>query len=177
MTKSLKARGRSLRQEVSTRVQRYNDHATSLTGRKHKAPTPQTDAAATDLFSPLMSGAEAGSDAAKASADGPDREVTSYWDYPMTLDYVVDVALQTGGRLPYVEGQSIGVLPPGTDAKTGKPHQQRLYSIASSRYGDDGGGNATAVPKLLGVLSLGGCRYDFDPRDAPGGVAASPRVH
>ena len=58
---------------------------------------------------------------------------------------ICHIALQTGGRLPYVEGQSIGVLPPGIDAKTGKPHQQRLYSIASSRYGDDGGGTSVSL--------------------------------
>lgn len=43
-------------------------------------------------------------------------------------------------RLPkgfhYVEGQSLSVIPPGLDAKTGKPHKPRLYSIASTRYGD-----------------------------------------
>ena len=37
------------------------------------------------------------------------------------------------------------MLPPGIDAKTGKPHQQRLYSIASSRYGDDGGGTSVSL--------------------------------
>jgi ferredoxin--NADP+ reductase len=35
----------------------------------------------------------------------------------------------------YVEGQSLSVIPPGTDDK-GKPHKPRLYSIASTRYGD-----------------------------------------
>ena len=58
---------------------------------------------------------------------------------------ICHVALQTGGRLPYVEGQSIGVLPPGTDPKTSKPHQQRLYSIASTRYGDDGAGDSVSL--------------------------------
>jgi ferredoxin--NADP+ reductase len=38
--------------------------------------------------------------------------------------------------LEYVEGQSIGIIPPGEDAK-GKPHKLRLYSIASTRHGDD----------------------------------------
>lgn len=42
----------------------------------------------------------------------------------------------SGGNLTYVEGQSIGIVPPGTDAK-GKPHKLRLYSIASSRIGDN----------------------------------------
>jgi benzoyl-CoA 2,3-dioxygenase component A len=36
---------------------------------------------------------------------------------------------------PVLEGQSIGVIPPGTD-KDGKPHYVRLYSIASSREGE-----------------------------------------
>jgi ferredoxin--NADP+ reductase len=41
-----------------------------------------------------------------------------------------------GSKLKYVEGQSIGIIPPGTDAK-GKPNKLRLYSIASTRHGDD----------------------------------------
>lgn len=41
----------------------------------------------------------------------------------------------SGGDLRYVEGQSIGIVPPGTDNK-GKPHKLRLYSIASTRHGD-----------------------------------------
>lgn len=41
-----------------------------------------------------------------------------------------------GSDLKYVEGQSIGIIPPGTDAK-GKPNKLRLYSIASTRHGDD----------------------------------------
>ncbi|MBT6094624.1 MAG: benzoyl-CoA 2,3-epoxidase subunit BoxA [Rhodospirillaceae bacterium] len=36
---------------------------------------------------------------------------------------------------PVLEGQSIGILPPGTDEK-GKPHRMRLYSIASPRDGE-----------------------------------------
>lgn len=36
----------------------------------------------------------------------------------------------------YVEGQSLSVIPPGVDSATGKPHKPRLYSIASTRYGD-----------------------------------------
>jgi ferredoxin--NADP+ reductase len=42
----------------------------------------------------------------------------------------------SGGNLHYVEGQSIGIIPEGTD-KNGKPHKLRLYSIASTRHGDD----------------------------------------
>jgi benzoyl-CoA 2,3-dioxygenase component A len=36
---------------------------------------------------------------------------------------------------PVLEGQSIGVIPPGTDA-AGRPHAMRLYSIASPRDGE-----------------------------------------
>ena len=36
---------------------------------------------------------------------------------------------------PVLEGQSIGVVPPGDDA-AGKPHAMRLYSIASARDGE-----------------------------------------
>ncbi len=39
------------------------------------------------------------------------------------------------GGLHYVEGQSIGIIPPGSDPN-GKPHKLRLYSIASTRHGD-----------------------------------------
>ncbi|MCX5943338.1 MAG: ferredoxin-NADP reductase, partial [Cyanobacteria bacterium] len=40
------------------------------------------------------------------------------------------------GNLHYVEGQSIGIIPDGQDAN-GKPHKLRLYSIASTRHGDN----------------------------------------
>jgi benzoyl-CoA 2,3-dioxygenase component A len=36
---------------------------------------------------------------------------------------------------PVLEGQSIGIVPPGTDAN-GKPHYVRLYSVASPREGE-----------------------------------------
>jgi ferredoxin--NADP+ reductase len=39
-------------------------------------------------------------------------------------------------HLEYVEGQSIGIVPAGEDAK-GKPHKLRLYSIPSTRHGDN----------------------------------------
>lgn len=36
---------------------------------------------------------------------------------------------------PVLEGQSIGILPPGTDS-AGRPHHVRLYSVASARDGE-----------------------------------------
>ncbi|MDO9149371.1 MAG: benzoyl-CoA 2,3-epoxidase subunit BoxA [Hydrogenophaga sp.] len=41
---------------------------------------------------------------------------------------------------PVLEGQSIGIIPPGLDAK-GKPHHARQYSIASPRNGERPGYN------------------------------------
>ena len=50
----------------------------------------------------------------------------------------------TGGHLNYVEGQSIGIIPDGEDA-AGKPHKLRLYSIASTRHGDDCADNTVSL--------------------------------
>ncbi|MFO0075066.1 MAG: phycobilisome linker polypeptide [Cyanobacteriota bacterium] len=47
-------------------------------------------------------------------------------------------------QLHYVEGQSIGIIPDGTDAN-GKPHKLRLYSIASTRHGDDLADNTVSL--------------------------------
>jgi len=46
------------------------------------------------------------------------------------------------GQMPFpvLEGQSIGILPPGVDA-SGKPHHARQYSIASPRNGERPGYN------------------------------------
>lgn len=46
---------------------------------------------------------------------------------------VLDIS---GGDLRYLEGQSVGIIPDGTDER-GKPHKLRLYSIASTRHGDN----------------------------------------
>lgn len=45
---------------------------------------------------------------------------------------------------PILEGQSIGIMPPGTDA-SGKPHYIRLYSVASPRDGERPGYNNLAL--------------------------------
>jgi ferredoxin--NADP+ reductase len=47
-------------------------------------------------------------------------------------------------QLQYVEGQSIGIIPEGSDAN-GKPHKLRLYSIASTRHGDDMAGHTVSL--------------------------------
>ncbi len=52
-------------------------------------------------------------------------------------------------RLPdgmhYVEGQSLSVIPPGIDPRTNKKYAPRLYSIASTRYGDVLDGNTISL--------------------------------
>ena len=53
-------------------------------------------------------------------------------DAPGDIEHVV---MRLPAGMHYVEGQSLSVIPPGTDDK-GKPHKPRLYSIASTRYGD-----------------------------------------
>jgi len=47
-------------------------------------------------------------------------------------------------------GQSIGILPPGADAK-GKPHALRLYSVSSPSFGEYGNGRyySTTVKRVI----------------------------
>ncbi len=58
---------------------------------------------------------------------------TDYDTHHIVLDF---------GAMPFpvLEGQSIGVIPPGTDAK-GRTHHARQYSIASPRNGERAGHN------------------------------------
>jgi len=56
---------------------------------------------------------------------------------PQATGETCHIIIDHKGEFPYWEGQSWGVIPPGVREKDGKPHSVRLYSIASSRYGDD----------------------------------------
>eukprot|EP00850_Spirogloea_muscicola_P021580 SM000255S08759 [mRNA] locus=s255:62245:63683:+ [translate_table: standard] len=48
--------------------------------------------------------------------------------------------------MPYWEGQSYGIIPPGENPKKpGTPNTVRLYSIASTRYGDDFDGRTASL--------------------------------
>ena len=53
-------------------------------------------------------------------------------DAPGDIQHIL---LQLPKGMHYIEGQSISVIPPGV-AENGKKHKPRLYSIASTRYGD-----------------------------------------
>ena len=56
---------------------------------------------------------------------------------PKATGETCHIVIDHKGDFPFWEGQSWGVIPPGVREKDGKPHSVRLYSIASSRYGDD----------------------------------------
>jgi ferredoxin--NADP+ reductase len=56
---------------------------------------------------------------------------------PKATGETCHIVIDHKGDFPYWEGQSWGVIPPGVREKDGKPHSVRLYSIASTRYGDD----------------------------------------
>ena len=56
---------------------------------------------------------------------------------PKATGETCHIVIDHDSNFPYWEGQSWGVIPPGVREKDGKPHSVRLYSIASSRYGDD----------------------------------------
>jgi benzoyl-CoA 2,3-epoxidase subunit A len=47
-------------------------------------------------------------------------------------------------QFPVLEGQSIAIVPPGTQPN-GKPHEVRLYSIASARDGEKRNGNNVSL--------------------------------
>ena len=64
---------------------------------------------------------------------------------PKATGETCHIIIDHDGKAPYWEGQSFGVLPPGTREKDGKPHTVRLYSIAASRYGDDMSGQTTSL--------------------------------
>jgi len=62
------------------------------------------------------------------------------------------IVIDHDGNVPYWEGQSYGVIPPGENPKKpGAPNNVRLYSIASTRYGDsfDGKTGSLCVRRAL----------------------------
>lgn len=64
---------------------------------------------------------------------------------PQAVGETCNIVIDHFGKMPYWEGQSYGVIPPGINPKNGKPHTNRLYSIASTRYGDDMKGTTTTL--------------------------------
>lgn len=70
---------------------------------------------------------------------GKPAEMAVQGNYRLTDDPDHDVRhiiLDPGGKpFPVLEGQSVGIVPPGTDSE-GKPHLPRLYSVSSPRDGE-----------------------------------------
>jgi benzoyl-CoA 2,3-dioxygenase component A len=67
-------------------------------------------------------------------------EATAQGNYRLTADGadndVRHVILDLGAQpFPVLEGQSVGVIPPGADSE-GRPHLPRLYSVSSPRDGE-----------------------------------------
>jgi ferredoxin--NADP+ reductase len=67
---------------------------------------------------------------------------------PKATGETTHIIIDHEGKMPYWEGQSFGVIPPGMKVNSkGKevPHGVRLYSIASSRYGDNFDGKTATL--------------------------------
>jgi ferredoxin--NADP+ reductase len=81
----------------------------------------------------------------RVSAPGIARVVSNERLTPLDHDDVRHIVLDLDGLdYSYLEGQSLGILAPGTDG-LGRPHKLRLYSIASTRLGDDGLGRTASL--------------------------------
>lgn len=81
----------------------------------------------------------------RVSRPGTARVVSNVRLTPEGCDDVRHIVLDLDGLdYRYLEGQSLGVLPPGTD-ENGRPHKLRLYSIASTRLGDDRQGRSASL--------------------------------
>ncbi|MFI5457158.1 MAG: FAD-binding oxidoreductase [Isosphaerales bacterium] len=81
----------------------------------------------------------------RVSAPGIARVVANARLTPPGHDDVRHITLDLSGlNYRYLEGQSLGVLPAGVDDR-GRPNTLRLYSIASSRRGDDGHGTSASL--------------------------------
>lgn len=63
-------------------------------------------------------------------------------DAPGDIEHIV---MKLPDGFHYVEGQSLSVIPPGVDPKNGRKNKPRLYSIASTRYGDLLDGNTISL--------------------------------
>ncbi len=85
-------------------------------------------------------GAKAAAPFIAATVTGNVRVTDAGTDYD-THHIVIDFGTMP---FPVLEGQSIGVIPPGTDAN-GRPHNPRQYSIASPRNGERPGYNNASL--------------------------------
>src|SRR5260370_877791 len=81
----------------------------------------------------------------RVSSPGVARVLSNRRLTPPGCDDVRHLVLDLSGlEYRFLEGQSLGVLAPGVDER-GRPHKLRLYSIASTRTGDDGRGTTASL--------------------------------
>lgn len=81
----------------------------------------------------------------RVSRPGTARVLSNERLTPEGRDDVRHIVLDLSGLdYRYLEGQSLGILTPGADG-SGRPHKLRLYSIASTRSGDDGRGASASL--------------------------------
>lgn len=79
---------------------------------------------------------------------------------PSSESQVHHIVLDFGNQaFPVLEGQSIGIIPPGVDSN-GKPHLLRLYSIASPRDGERRNHNNIALTVKRERTVVDGQVYD-----------------
>ena len=76
------------------------------------------------------------------------------------------VIMDHDGKVPYIEGQSIGIIAPGPDKKGETPAKIRLYSIASSAPGDNETNKTVSlvVKRVVEVSGKGWCEYSNVPK-------------
>lgn len=115
--------------EAETALEAFDDPVAALLADAHsgaggKAKAPISASKPSVNVYPLSKPAEATVQGAyRLTSEGSDADVRH-------------VILDFGGQpFPALEGQSLGIIPPGVD-KDGKPHLPRLYSISSPRDGE-----------------------------------------
>ncbi|MFM8275421.1 MAG: ferredoxin--NADP reductase [Cyanobium sp.] len=154
-------------QSLMQTIAREGGRILAINGAQVPAPGGNTASVATD-----SAPADAAAPAPEASSPAPTPKVssTAHADIPVNLykpktpfigtvtgnySLLAEGAIGrvnhitfdlSGGdpQLHYVEGQSIGIIPDGEDAN-GKPHKLRLYSIASTRHGDNLEGSTVSL--------------------------------
>lgn len=110
-------------------VEAHDDATAALIAEAHKGARGRTRAPAS-ASKPVIN---------LYTLDSP-VEATVQGNYRLTSEEVDSdvrhIVLDLGRAVfPVLEGQSIGIIPPGTDAN-GRPHLPRLYSISSPRDGE-----------------------------------------
>ncbi|MDH3263016.1 MAG: benzoyl-CoA 2,3-epoxidase subunit BoxA [Paracoccaceae bacterium] len=124
--------------EAATSVEAIDDAIAELLAEAHKgaggkATAPATAAKPTvnlyNLAKPVEAVVQGNY---RLTAEGADTDVRH-----IILDF-------QGKPMPVLEGQSIGIIAPGTDAE-GKPHPPRLYSVSSPRDGERPGFNNVSL--------------------------------